>query len=70
MWLIIKEKLNILDLLAHKKVGQVGNCVLCDNFSESSQHIFVDRAYRKFIWDSIKQDLQISSHQSLYLDMD
>ena len=60
MWLILKEKLNTLDLLAHKKISQVENCVFCDIVCESSHYLFVECYYTNFIWDSIKQELQIT----------
>jgi len=28
MWLILKDRLNALDILAHKGIGQGGMCVL------------------------------------------
>jgi len=68
MWLIVKRKLDTLDLLSHKGISQVGLYVLSDEDIDSCQHIFVGWKYVAYIWDSLKLELLLSGSPTTMSD--
>jgi hypothetical protein len=60
-WLALENKINTWDNLQRK--GWVGPniCHLCNREEESMQHIFINCAFTRLVWDNIFADLNLNT---------
>jgi ribonuclease HI/exonuclease III len=61
-WTLVHNKLLTGDNLEKRNIAGPHRCVLCNNNSETAQHLFMDCSFAKEVWGLILKDLQISLH--------
>jgi hypothetical protein len=59
-WTLMHNKLLTGDNLEKRNIMGPHRCALCNNNSESAQHLFMDCTFAKEVWGLVLQDFQIT----------
>ena len=69
MWVMLKGRLNTLDLIAHRGIGQGGLCVLCGIALESLNHLVLECDCTMAIWNKFLNDFDVHNFPTDVVDL-